>query len=92
MNPMIFESLNKIQLSVFLSLLKTDFEALAAERPGHKTRIFILRAVKHIINKYTPFIDQLDASRKVGMFLYNILKLPNAYPTCFAIMSSRTRL
>lgn len=92
MNPMIFESLNKTQFSIFLSLLRSDLEAIAAESPTHKARLFTLAAVKHIIKRYTPFIDQLDASRKVGMFLYNILYLPNPYPSCFAIMSSRTRL
>lgn len=91
-NPMIFESLNRTQFSVFLDLLKSDLTAIVAENPTHRGRILALTAVKHVIKKHTPFSGQIDAVRKVGVLLYNLLYLSNPYPVCFAIMSARTRL
>ena len=91
-NPMLFESLNRTQFSVFLNLLKSDLTAILAESPKHKGRIISLAAVKHVIRKHTPFTGQTDGVRKVGVLLYNLLHVPNPYPMCFAIMSSRTRL
>ena len=79
MNPMIFESLNKTQFYVFLSLLKTDLEAISAETPNHKARLLSLVAIRHLMNKHTPFIDQLDACRKVAIFLYNIFQFHHIY-------------
>jgi hypothetical protein len=91
-NPMLFESLNRTQFVVFLNLLKSDLTAIVAENPTHKGRILALAAVKHVITKHAPFVGQTDASRKVGILIYNLLYATNPYPICFAIMSSRTRL
>jgi hypothetical protein len=91
-NSTLFESLNQTQFLIFLQLLKTDLTALVAETPTHRGRIIALAAVKHIIKKYTPFRNSRDACIKVGMLLYNLLNMVNPYPTCFAIMSSFTRL
>jgi hypothetical protein len=91
-NPLLFESLNRTQFLVFLTLLKSDLTAIVAESPKHRGRILALTAVNHVIKKHTPFNGQIDGVRKVGLLLYNLLHMVNPYPICFAIMSSITRL
>lgn len=91
-NPMLFESLNRTQFLIFLNLLKSDLTAIVSESPTNKNRILALTAVKHVLAKHTPFTGQIDAGRKVGILLYNLLHTTSPYPICFAIMSSITRL
>jgi hypothetical protein len=90
--PAIFESLNKTQYLVFLHLLKSDLEAILAERPQSNLRKRQCSIVKHVITKYTPFQSYSDACRKVSVTLLNLLRMPKSYNVAFAIMSSFTRL
>lgn len=92
-NPVIFESLNRTQYTVFLNLMKGDIEAIVAESPNNADRKRALIIAKHILRKYTPFADQNTASKIVALFLVNALRrYSDAYPICFAIMGSFTRL
>jgi len=91
-NPLIFETMNKTQFTIFLQLLKTDLEALSAEQPRNTTRQKLFIMTKHILKKYTPFVNQNDAYRKTLSFLHILLQTPNPYPLCFAIVGSLSRL
>jgi len=94
MSPLYFMSLNRTQLYVFVTMIRNDMIALAAEHTSPESRR----------NKYVFWLKRLEEQHEANVFvlelsyftakiLSTILNdLTEPYPMCFIIMSAMHRL
>ena len=94
MSPLYFVSLNRPQLFIFISILRQDLIAWAAEHTNPKSRRYrYVFWMKRLIDEYSKGMDLPRVSYLTGRVLTAILNdVPNNYPICFIIMSALHRL
>jgi len=94
MSPLYFVSLNRSQLFIFISILRQDLTAWAAEHTNPKSRRYrYVFWMKRLIDEYSKGMDLPRVSYLTGRVLTAILNdVPNNYPVCFIIMSALHRL
>lgn len=95
MNHLLFASLNKTQLYIFLNIIHVDLVAYAAEhKTPNSTRKKYIMWVKTLIGKFGKYkYASLQASYNVARVLLSILNdCTDPYTVCFIIISSIVRL
>jgi hypothetical protein len=94
-NHLLFASLNKTQLYIFINLMQLDLVAYAAEhKTATTTRNKYILWMKTLISKFGKYkYGSLQASYNVSRALLSILNdSPEPYTLCFIIISSVVRL
>lgn len=94
MNHLLFSSLNKTQLYIFMNLVYIDLIAYAAEHRSSSCRKNYVMWMKTLIGKFSKFkYGSLQASFNVSRALLSILNdSPEPYTVCFIIISAVVRL
>jgi hypothetical protein len=95
MNHLLFASLNKTQLYIFLNIVNVDLVAYAAEhKTPNSTRKKYIMWVKNLIGKFSKYkYGSHQASYNVSRVLLSILNdCTDPYTICFIIISSIVRL
>ena len=94
MSPLYFMSLNKTQLYIFITMIRNDMIALAAEHTSPESRrnkyVYWL---KRLQDQHDSNVSVLELSYFTSKILSTILNdLAEPYPMCFIIMSAMHRL
>jgi len=94
MNHMMFCSLNRSQLFVFLNLVQMDIVAFATEHSIRSKRYNYIHWVRTCLSNFEKNrTNRLQCSWTVSKLLLSILyDCPENYPICFIIVSALTRL
>uniref|UniRef100_A0A6C0AIK3 Uncharacterized protein n=1 Tax=viral metagenome TaxID=1070528 RepID=A0A6C0AIK3_9ZZZZ len=94
MNHMMFCSLNRSQLFVFLNLVQMDIVAFATEHSIRSKRYNYIHWVRTCLSNFEKNrTNRLQCSWAVSKLLLSILyDCPENYPICFIIVSALTRL
>lgn len=94
MSPMYFTELNRSQLFIFLSILRQDFVAWAAEHTSPLSRRHrYVYWIKKLQKEYAKDISVDQYSYIISRILISILNdQSDPYSTCFMIMSALHRL
>jgi hypothetical protein len=94
MNHMMFCSLNRSQLFVFLNLVQMDIVAFATEHSIRSKRYNYIHWVRTCLSNFEKNrTNRLQCSWAVSKVLLSILyDCPENYPICFIIVSALTRL
>lgn len=94
MNHLLFVSLNKTQLYVFINLIYLDLIAYAAEHKTPSCRKRYVLWIKNLIHKFGKYkYSSLQASYNAARAILSILNdSPEPYTICFIIISAVVRL
>ena len=94
MSPLYFMSLNKTQLYVFITMIRNDMIALAAEHTSPESRRHkYVYWLKRLQDQHESNVSVIELSYFTSKILSTILNdLMEPYPMCFIIMSAMHRL
>ena len=94
MSPLYFMSLNKTQLYIFITMIRNDMVALAAEHTSPESRRHkYVYWLKRLQDQHDSNVSVIELSYFTSKILSTILNdLMEPYPMCFIIMSAMHRL